>query len=351
MSSDIKITYPLENESGKRIQGLEDDTYIRNDKKLVKHAIRICICSAFTLVMLAIAISMSIYFWIQNVHLSPLQKSSMLSNGTRASTHGHDSTMKHRNEFLGGTSGQLTSSMPNRRTNAPKTQSYTSPDTKKQFFDDKICCSELYLDLNAVTGINGRYKMQSEFNGRGFYKSVKSKIYIFYHYYKGFWAIGTNPKERNIHLIATSVCNASCVQDCSSNNWKTWDMTVVHDRLRDPESNLLEYISSSIRIVCLENTLDDVDPCSDHRPLNIAHSSTGEISFPDYSRPYSGKGRCDWHISGEVGYNIKITILELDLAKGSLLCIVDGEDALSTGIEAYYGPIFQNSLETIFATG
>ena len=351
MTSDIKITYPLEDKIGKGIPSLEYDTYIRNDKKLFKQKIRICVCSAFTLVMIAIAISMSIYFWIQNVHISPWLKSSMLRNGTRDSMHGHDSTIKHRNEFLGGTSTRLTSLMPNRRTNAPKTQSYTSTDTKKQFFDDNICCSELYLDQNVVTGVSGRYKMQSEFNGRGFYKSVRDQAYIFYDYYKGFWAIGRNPKERNIDPAVTSVCNASCVQDCSSNNWKTRDMTVVENVLRDPERNLLEYIYFSIRIVCLENTLDDVDPCSDLRPLNIAHSSTGEISFPDYSRPYSKKGFCDWHISGEVGYNIKITILELDLAKGSLLCIVDGEDALSTGIEAYYGPIFQNSLETIFATG
>ena len=275
----------------------------------------------------------------------------MLRNGTRDSMHGHDSTMKHRNEFSGVTSNQLTSLMPNRRTNAPKTQSYTSTDTKKQFFDDNICCSELYLDQSAVTGVSGRYKMQSEFNGRGFYKSVRDKAYIFYDYYKGFWAIGRNPKERNIDPAVTSVCNASCVEHCSSNNWKTRDMTVVENVLRDPERNLLEYIYLSIRIVCLENTLDDVDPCSDLRPLNIAHSSTGEISFPDYSRPYSKQGICDWHISGEAGCNVKITILDLDLAKGSLLSIMDGEDALSTGIESYTGPIFQNSLETIFATG
>ena len=351
MTSDIKITYPLEDEIGKGIQSLEHDTYIRNDKKLVKRTIRICVCSAFTLVMIAIAISMSIYFLIQNVHLSPSQKSSILSNGTRASTHGHDSTMKHRTEFLGGTSNQLTSLMPNRTTNAPKTQSYTSHDTKKQFFDDNICCSELYLDQNALSGINGKYKMQSEFNGRGFYKSVKNKVYIFYDYYKGFWAISNNPKNRYIDPVATSVCNASCVQDCSSNNWKTLDMAVLQNGLRDSEINFWKYISSSIRIVCFENTLDDVDPCSDLRPLNIAYSSTGEISFPDYSRPYSKKGICDWHIIGEAGCNVKITILELDLAKGNLLRIMDGEDALSTGIEAYTGPIFQNSLETIFATG
>ena len=196
--------------------------------------------------------------------------------------------------------------------------------------------------------------MQYEFNGMEFYKSVQYKSYIFYDYYKGFWAIGNNPKDWNKDPAATSLCNASCVQDCSSNDWKMWDMAVLENKIRDPkinESYELKYISSSLHIVCFENTLDDVDPCSDHRPLNIAHSSTDEISFPYYSRPYSNKGTCDWHFSVEVGFNIKITILVFNLTEASFLFIMDGEDAVSTGIEAYTGPIFQNSLEPIFATG
>ena len=196
--------------------------------------------------------------------------------------------------------------------------------------------------------------MQYEFNGMEFYKSVQYKSYIFYDYYKGFWAIGNNPKELNKDPAATSLCNASCVQDCSSNDWKMWDMAVLENKIRDPKINEryeLKYISSSLHIVCLENTLDDVDPCSDHRPLNIAHSSTDEISFPYYSRPYSNKRTCDWHFSVEVGFNIKITILVFNLTEASFLFIMDGEDAVSTGIEAYTGPIFQNSLEPIFATG
>ena len=304
MFSNIRTTNSHSNEPGEEIESSEYDKYININCEQHGTLIKICVVLATTLIIATI----SLLFLITHIPLYP------------SNTKDTSSRLTHKTSEFSGKNVSNQTSGP---------IGTTSIKNYKTFFNEGDCCEVLYLDIdNEQLGSKGRYRITSKFNGRVLYKSERFDSNIAWT--KEFWAIGANPNKLKNWEKAISMCSAVCVEDCSSKDWKGLDVNVY----------------------CNRNLSYDVNPCSDDRPLRIAGSGFGQISFPNnYRNPSSYEFRmCEWRVSGRFGYIIKITILELNLNKQNLF-IIDGEDASAPVIGGFHAsndaivePMFSSGL-------
>ena len=304
MSSNIRTTNSHNNETGEEIESSEYDKYININCEQHGTLIKICVVLATTLIIATI----SLLFLITHIPLNPSDTKDTFSSNTHK------------------TSGFSEKNVNNKTSGLIET---TSIEKYKTFLDEGDCCKFLYVDNNREDfGFQGIYRLKSKFNGRELYKSDRFDSNIAWT--KESWAIGGNPNTRENWVLYTSVCSAFCIEECSSKDWKGLD----------------------INVYCYRNLSYDVNPCSDDRPLRIAGSGFGQISFPNnYRNPSSYEFRmCEWRISGRFGYIIKITILELNLNKQNLF-IIDGEDASAPVIGGFHAsndaivePMFSSGL-------
>ena len=308
MSSNIRTTNSHNNETGEEIESSEYDKYININCEQHGTLIKICVVLATTLIIATI----SGLFLITHIPLNPPDTKHTFSSNT------------HRTS---GFSGKNVSNKTSGLIETPSIENY------KNFLDESDCCKFLYVenirgDFSFQGSIQGIYRLKSKFNGRELYKGDRFDSNIAWT--KGSWAIGANPNTRENWILFTSVCSAFCIEECSSKDWKGLD----------------------INLYCYRNLSHDVNPCSGYRPLRIAGSGFGEISFPNkYRNPSSYEIRmCEWRISGRFGYIMKITILALNLNKQNLF-IMDGEDASAPVIGGFHAsndaivePMFSSGL-------
>ena len=308
MSSNIKTTNSHRNETGEEVESSEYDKYTNINCEQHGTLIKICVILATTLIIATI----SVLLIITHIPLNP----SDTKDTFRINTH--------------KTSGFSGKNIDNKTSGLKEA---TSIENYKTFLDESDCCEFLYVDyitedVGFQSSIQGIYRLKSKFNGRELYKSDRFDSNIAWT--KESWAIGANPNTRENWVLFTSVCSAFCIEECSSNDWKGLD----------------------INVNCYRNLSHDVNPCSGYRPLRIAGSGFGQISFPNnYRNPSSYEFRmCEWRVSGRFGYIIKITILELNLNKQNLF-LIDGEDASAPVIGGFHAsndaivePMFSSGL-------
>ena len=309
MSSSIRTTNSHNNETGEEIESSEYDKYININCEQHGTLIKICVVLATTLIIATI----SLLFLITHMPLNPSHTKDTFSSNTHKTS---------------GFSGE------NVNNKASELIETTSIEKYKTFLDEGDCCKFLYVDydrehLGFQGSIRGIYSLKSKFNGMEMFKSERFDSNIAWN--KDSWAIGANPNMREYWVQFTSVCSAFCIEECSSKDWKGLD----------------------INVHCYKNQSHDLNPCSGDRPLRIAGSGFGQISFPNnYRNPFSDKfGMCEWRISGRFGYIIKITILGLNLNKQNLF-IIDGEDASEPVIGGFHSsndaipePMFSSGLK------
>ena len=61
---------------------------------------------------------------------------------------------------------------------------------------------------------------------------------------------------------------------------------------------------------------DTTDPCGPDKPSVIMNSPIGEITSPDYPSDYPNDADCEWHITVDPGFVIRLTFLEFDVEDG-----------------------------------
>ena len=307
MFSNIRTTNSHSNEPGEEIESSQYDKYININCEQHGTLIKICVVLATTLIIATI----SLLFLITHIPLNP----SDTKDTFRINTH--------------KTSGFSGKNIDNKTSGLKEA---TSIENYKTFLDESDCCEFLYVDYyddlyGFQSSIQGIYRLKSKFNGRELYKSDRFDSNIAWT--KESWAIGGNPNTRENWVLYTSVCSAFCIEECSSKDWKGLD----------------------INVYCYKNQSHDLNPCSGDRPLRIAGSGFGQISFPNnYRNPFSDKfGMCEWRISGRFGYIMKITILALHINKQNLF-IMDGEDASAPVIGGFTAST-DDTPEPMFSSG
>ena len=305
MSSNIRTTHSPNTENAEDIEISEHDEYININCEQHGTLIKICVVLATTLIIAII----SVFLIIAHIPLYPSNTKDTFSRNTHY--------VDKKSEFSGKNVGNKTSGLIGS----------TSIENDKTFFNEGDCCKFLYLDhYREQFVMNGRYRKKSKFNGRVLYKSERFDNNIAWT--KEFWAIGGNPNKRKNWETLISTCSAFCIEDCSSKDLK----------------------GLGVNVYCKRNLSNDVNPCSDDRPLLIAGSDVGQISGSNYyPNTSSNDFMCEWRISGRFGYIIKITILGLNLNE-EILFIMDGEDASAPVIGGFTAST-DDTPEPMFSSG
>ena len=152
------------------------------------------------------------------------------------------------------------------------------------------------------------------------------------------WKIDREVDHKSTAFFLNTMCKDKCVEDCLSSDW----MVYVEGKWINDDKLTIE---------CNDESVDDVDPCKEKRPLEIANSSMGVISSSNIRNQHENLPECEWHINVNVGNVIKITVLELDIEYGTgYLSIYDGEDLNSLRIRTFSGNL-SSAHHTIFSTG